>query len=120
MIPYFAAITTGRLWWEITNFEQLSELLGTWCFKQVPNQPNLIIQGNYSGLSVLEKVSGQWQFRNKIKNFDVSSKFVEFISSNEVLIDHEYKGVYRISLDKDFTQVSKIHQYTDLEKRLIF
>lgn len=101
-----------------TNFEQLSELLGTWCFKQVPNQPNLIIQGNYSGLSVLEKVSGQWQFRNKIKNFDVSSKFVEFISSNEVLIDHEYKGVYRISLDKDFTQVSRIHQYADLEKGL--
>jgi DNA-binding CsgD family transcriptional regulator len=43
---------------------------------------------------------------------------VEFISPNEVLIDHEYKGVYRISLDKDFTQVSKIHQYVDLEKGL--
>jgi len=100
------------------DFEQLSDLLGTWCFKTVPNQPNLILQGNYSGLSVLEKVSGQWQFRNKIKNFDVSSKFVEFISPNEVLIDHEYKGVYRISLDKDFTQVSKIHQYVDLEKGL--
>jgi DNA-binding CsgD family transcriptional regulator len=100
------------------DLDQLSDILGTWCFRTVPNRPNLILQGNYSGLSVLEKVSGQWQFRNKIDNFDVSSKFVEFISPNEVLIDHEYKGVYRVSMDNDFTKVTKVHQYQALEKSL--
>ena len=39
---------------------------GTWKFETVPNRKDLLLQGNYFGISVLEKVSNQWRFRNKI------------------------------------------------------
>lgn len=100
------------------KFEQISNVLGTWCFKEVPNQPDLLLQGNYNGLSVLSKTNEGWRLRNSLDNFDVSSKFVEFTSANEVLIDHEYKGVYKVKIDDAFTQVEDIHQYDGLTKGL--
>lgn len=59
------------------------------------------MQGNYYGISVLEKVNNQWIFRNKISGFDYSSKYFEITNSNEVYVSHEYKGVFRFQLDKD-------------------
>ena len=43
---------------------------GTWEFNTHPNHKNILIQGNYNGLSVLEKNNGEWYFKNKIKGFD--------------------------------------------------
>ena len=37
----------------------------------------------------------------------MSSRFVEFYNSNEILVNHEYKGIYKIKLDKDFKKVIK-------------
>lgn len=93
------------------QFNQISDQTGTWCFKPVPNHPHLVLQGNYKGMSILEKDIGTWSFRNPIKGFDVSSKFIEFISPTEILIDHEYKGVYKVSLNTNYTEVENIHQF---------
>ena len=67
---------------------------GTWKLENVPNNQNLIVQGNYFGLSVLEKINNQWVFRNKIANFNYSSKYFEITNKNEVYVSHEYKGVF--------------------------
>ena len=40
---------------------------GTWEFNTHPNHKDILVQGNYNGLSVLEKTNGNWHFRNKIK-----------------------------------------------------
>ncbi|PKP14918.1 MAG: LuxR family transcriptional regulator, partial [Bacteroidetes bacterium HGW-Bacteroidetes-23] len=53
---------------------------GTWKFEPSPNNKNLLLQGNYYGISILEKVNNKWQFKNKIKGFDYSSKYFEFTS----------------------------------------
>jgi hypothetical protein len=34
-----------------------------------------LLQGNYYGISVLEKVNNQWRFRNKITGFDSSARY---------------------------------------------
>lgn len=77
--------------------------LGTWKFEPHPHNKNLLIQGNYIGLSVLEKTAQGWKFRNKIQGFDVSSRFFAIRNNNDVYISHEYKGIYRISLDAGYT-----------------
>ncbi|MBZ9787252.1 Y Y Y domain-containing protein [Psychroflexus sp. CAK57W] len=100
------------------EFRQISDLLGTWCFKTIPEQPDLLLQGNYNGLSVLKKTNEGWVFRNRLDNFDLSSKFVEFSSSNEILIDHEYKGVYRLLVNSSFTEVDTVYQIKKLDKGL--
>ncbi len=75
---------------------------GTWKLENVPNNQNLIIQGNYFGLSVLEKINSNWIFRNKIKNFNYSSKHFEITTTKEVYVSHEYKGVFSFQLDDNF------------------
>jgi AraC family transcriptional regulator, chitin signaling transcriptional activator len=84
---------------------------GTWKFETVPNQPNLLLQGNYYGISVLQKVGNQWQFKNKIAGFDYSSKYFELNTKLEVFVSHEYKGVFRFQLDKSFSKAKSIFTY---------
>ncbi|WP_299366263.1 triple tyrosine motif-containing protein [Winogradskyella sp.] len=79
--------------------------MGTWIIKDVNHHPNILLQGNYEGLSVLELKNGKWSYRNKIEGFDISSRYLDFIGSNEILISHEYKGVYKTTVDSTFSRV---------------
>ena len=66
-----------------------------------------MLQGNYSGLSVLEKKEDQWQFRNKIDGFDIPSRFFEFMNDDQIIVNHEYKGILTLDIDRDFKKVLK-------------
>ncbi|MFT7352682.1 MAG: AraC family chitin signaling transcriptional activator [Flavobacterium sp.] len=59
---------------------------GTWKFCKIPNKPNLIAQGNYYGISILQKVGNNWEFRNKLKGFDYSSKYFEIGKNNSLYV----------------------------------
>lgn len=89
---------------------------GTWKFEKIPNAKNILLQGNYYGISVIEKVNNQWKFRNKIEGFNYSSKYFEITSTNEIYVSHEYKGVFRFQLDSDFKKGSKLFAYTNPKK----
>ncbi|WP_299126778.1 triple tyrosine motif-containing protein [uncultured Winogradskyella sp.] len=85
---------------------KIAEEIGTWVIKRVNGAPNLLIQGNYKGLNILEFDNKKWKFRNKIQGFDISSRFIEFISPYEVLVNHEYKGIYKITIDNKYRKVT--------------
>ena len=80
---------------------------GTWQLKPL-NNDNLILQGNYDGLFILEKRDGKWQVKNNIKGFNISSRYFEKMPNNEIFINHEYKGIYKIKVDEDFSNVLNI------------
>jgi len=84
---------------------KISEFSGTWDIKKVNNNKNILLQGNYNGISILEKVNNKWRFRNKVKGFDISSRFVEFVDENELIINHEYNGIFKLKLNAEFTKV---------------
>jgi DNA-binding CsgD family transcriptional regulator len=84
---------------------------GTWKFETVPNQKGLLLQGNYYGISVLEKVDNQWRFRNKIAGFDYSSRYFEITNALEVYVSHEYKGVFRLQLDNKLLKTNGFKTY---------
>ena len=96
--------------------KQIFSQSGTWKFEPSPINKNIILQGNYYGLSVLEKINNQWQFRNKITSFDYSSRYFEITNSNEVYVSHEYKGVFRFQLDSKNIKASKSYTYTSPTK----
>ncbi len=79
---------------------------GTWKFEAVPNHKNLLLQGNYYGISVLEKINNQWIFRNKISGFDYSSKYFAITNALQVYVSHEYKGIFRFQLDNNFLKTN--------------
>ena len=91
--------------------EKISEEQGGWTFLKPKGYNNLLIQGTYSGLSVFEKISGKWKFRNKIKGFHESSRYVVNGLDNELWISHGYKGVFRIYLNKSLDSVQHIDFY---------
>ncbi|WP_298532200.1 triple tyrosine motif-containing protein [uncultured Algibacter sp.] len=97
---------------------KISNVPGTWQIKQIPNISTELIQGNYDGLHILHKKNGQWQLRNKINGFDISSRFFEFSRKNKIFVSHEYKGVYELQLSSDLSNVISFKQDTLLDKGL--
>jgi ligand-binding sensor domain-containing protein/DNA-binding CsgD family transcriptional regulator len=89
---------------------RISNIQGTWKVKPIPNQSNLLIQGNYNGLYVLHKENNQWSVRNKIQGFDTSTRYFEFSGANEILVSHEYKGIYIVELSEDLTRLKTIEK----------
>lgn len=85
--------------------EKIANTFGTWLLKNIDDHPNLLIQGSYNGLYILQKINGNWQLRNKIKGFDVSSRHLEFVSENHLLVSHEQKGVFRLEIDSLYRNV---------------
>ncbi len=80
---------------------------GTWKFNAVPHQSNLLLQGNYNGLSVLEKKGNTWVFRNKLNGYDISSRYFEITNEWDIYIGHEYKGVIKVKPNSELTSVEK-------------
>ncbi|SDH76433.1 Y_Y_Y domain-containing protein [Winogradskyella thalassocola] len=94
--------------------EKISSDLGAWNFKRIPNHDNLLIQGNYDGLYVLEHKNNTWEVRNKIENFKNSSRFFEINASNQIMVNHEYKGVFVLNMNSDFTQTLEVVDVPEL------
>lgn len=91
---------------------------GTWNIKPIPNKPELLLQGNYNGLNILEKVGTSWKFRNKIKGFNISSRFFEIVKDNQLFVNHEYKGIYKLKISADFTSVLNLNKENSASKSL--
>ena len=89
---------------------------GTWKFAKVPNQKKLLLQGNYNGISVLQKVNNQWVFKNKINGFSSSSRFLEISDANTIYVSHEYKGIFRLNVNSKLDKVLKINTYDNPSK----
>ncbi len=85
----------------------ISSFPGTWVVKPIPWNENLAIQGNYNGLSILEKKSGTWSLRNVIEGFEISSRFLE-MDSLQMVVDHEQKGLYYLELGPELKQTEII------------
>lgn len=100
------------------NVNLISDKMGTWDIKYINNNKNLLLQGNYDGLFVLEKVNNTWKIRNKVEGFDISSRHFELIDNNQLFVSHEYKGVFKLKINNDFTKVLRYSTETSVPKGL--
>ena len=91
---------------------------GTWAIQEIESKPNLLLQGKYDGLSVLEKANGEWEFRNRISGFDVSSKYFGLLADDKIFVNHEYKGVYKLIVNDSLTEILNVGIDSSLEKGL--
>lgn len=87
---------------------KISNIPGSWSFRPISNFKNLLLQGNYYGFNVLIKKDGKWSFRNKIDGFNNSVRFFEFLNTNEIFVNHEYKGVFKLTVNDSFTSFTKV------------
>ena len=88
--------------------------VGTWGLKKINDTK--LIQGNYDGLYVLSKEGSSWQVRNKINGFSNSSRYFILTDNNKIFVNHEYKGVFKLEVDKDFKKVLKLAKEESVDK----
>lgn len=98
--------------------ELIAPIMGTWDILPVKDNPNILLQGNYNGLNTLEKVNGKWQFRSVLQGFDISSRYFGFDSEMNIFVSHEWKGIFKLEVNDDFTKVLGYRTVPSSEKRL--
>ncbi len=94
--------------------QKVSGIQGTWNIAKLIEKPNLLLQGNYDGLYVLEKSNGSWRLKNKIKGFNNSSRYFETLG-NQIFVNHEYNGVFKLDVDNSFFEVKKVVKDTSIK-----
>ncbi|MDX5586081.1 MAG: two component regulator three y domain-containing protein, partial [Aureibaculum sp.] len=92
------------------NAKKISSFPGTWDIRSVENNNDLLVQGNYTGLSILQKINDQWQIRNRIEGFDISSRYFELVDNDKIIVNHEFKGIFELLIDSEFSKVLKINK----------
>ncbi|NAY92400.1 LuxR family transcriptional regulator [Muricauda sp. JGD-17] len=90
------------------NARRVANVEGTWKIGRVPGKPNLLLQGNYDGLYILEQIGDEWRLRNKIEGFENSSRFFEILG-DKVFVNHEYKGIFSMEVDPDYIKASNVN-----------
>ncbi len=88
--------------------KKIKDTSGTWNIVPINGREDLLLEGNYNGLDIIEKRNNTWVFKNKIEGFDISSRFFELYGKNKLLISHEHRGVYDVALNSDFTRATKV------------
>src|SRR5690606_21575184 len=113
----FCGHNAGTFIVEGNKAEPIAEVDGTWGIKTIPQRPDLLLQGNYNGLNVLQKKNGKWHFRNKIEGFNISAKHFEILDSM-IFVSHEYKGVFKIRVDEDYLKAIKFEKDSTIDQGL--
>ncbi|MEQ8217949.1 MAG: triple tyrosine motif-containing protein [Arenibacter sp.] len=90
-----------------TKVKKISDIQGTWNITSIDNKVGLLLQGNYDGLSVLEKSNNEWKLRNKIEGFNNSSRYFETLG-NEIFVNHEYKGIFKLKIDSSYFAIEEV------------
>jgi DNA-binding CsgD family transcriptional regulator/ligand-binding sensor domain-containing protein/cell division protein FtsB len=87
---------------------------GTWGVKKLND--STILQGTYNGLYILSKKNNLWKVRNKIKGFSNSSRYFILKDKYKIFVNHEYKGVFKLQVDADYRNVTKVIKDKSVEK----
>lgn len=73
--------------------------VGVWLFRELNNSQ--ILAGTYNGLHLFDKTSNDLRYLRQIQGFSMSSRYFEVLNARELLVSHEYKGVFKLQLDKN-------------------
>lgn len=77
---------------------------------KIPEKENWFLQSAYSGINLLRKNDGVWKSQ-LLGNISFPVNNVVFESDSIIWATHPYKGIYRIELNKDYTQAKDIKSF---------
>ncbi len=97
---------------------QISDIQGAWDFKPIGKDNGQVVQGNYDGLYVLKQTEESWVVSHKIQGFNYSAKHFEVTQNNEIVVSHEYKGVFWLTVDESMHNILDAALVPELKKGL--
>lgn len=93
----------------------LAKIDGAWQGVIIPNHPDLLLVGGYTGLYLLKKINNVWVYQHKIKGFEESSRIIVTDASGNIWIAHGYKGIYKLRFTTTFDAVSNLTFYNQAD-----
>lgn len=103
----FCGHHSGTFVVEENQVEKISTVQGAWSIAKIDNKKDLVLQGSYDGLYVLERTHMGWKLRNKLEGFNNSSRYFETLG-NQIFVNHEYKGIFKLEVDSSYTKVKEV------------
>lgn len=89
-----------------TALTQIQDI-GSWKFMNTKT-PNLIIGGDYRGISFYNKKNDHWTKIKEVQELAESSRIMEFENDSTVWMTHASKGAFRIEFDSNLAVQKKI------------
>ncbi|MBK9337825.1 MAG: hypothetical protein IPM98_15250 [Lewinellaceae bacterium] len=95
-----------------TTATRLSDVTGGWCTVPVPGRPDLLLQSTYTGLVVFHcPPDGAWRLQHRVGGFGEPLKKILFDPTGALWGAHPNKGLYRLRLNTDLTEVLEIKSF---------
>lgn len=96
------------------KIEKISHINGGWTLKKLTSNPNVLIQGTYTGLCIfIKNATGRWSFSHRVEGFGEPSRYVEQDYKGNIWVSHAYKGLYRINLSDDLRKAVKVKYFDE-------
>jgi len=97
------------------GFRRISDEKGGWTFLKPDKKTEHIIGGTYASLTLYKKNEvNNWSFERNIGGLHESLRQIEKDSLNNLWISHGSKGVFKIKLSNDFTNVENVKLYNSV------
>ncbi len=106
----FCGHNNGTYLVEKDKIKLISNFTGGWVIKKVPEQSNIFMQGTYAGIVRFKYGNGNWEVKHMRKSTD-PIQFLVFEDQYHAWAAHAYKGLYRISFDKNYDSIASIKSY---------
>ncbi len=91
--------------------QQLSQVAGAWKFLPLRHHPGYAVGGTYDGLVRYRRQGGHWIAESRIPGFSESSRVMEEGDSGDLWVTHFYRGVFKLTLSDDLTQLETVTSY---------
>jgi DNA-binding CsgD family transcriptional regulator len=77
----------------------------------MPDHPDLLFGGTYTGLVRFIKQKQGWEYAGKVSGFEESSRVIEIESDTTLWLAHGFKGIYHLTLSSDYDSVRTVNFY---------
>ena len=95
-----------------SSVRKISNETGGWVIKRLSANPNLLIQGTYTGLVIYKlDQQGNWCFSHKITGCGEPARYVEEDNLGTIWVSHDYRGLHKLSLSQDLRRVTASRKY---------
>lgn len=84
------------------NATQISNINGAWVFQSLKSNPNYLLCGTYTGLTLFEQ-QNNYKFYEKVKHLEESCRIMAQDDNGTIWITHPYRGVYKVLLNGDLS-----------------
>lgn len=108
----FCGHNTGTFIINKKNLQKVSDISGGYQIVKIPGTESAFLQGTYTGIAKYQRDKNGYWIATKVQGgLDFPVKYLCFENERTMWAAHPYKGLYRVTLNKDKNQVLDIQEF---------